>query len=280
MASSHHHQGHHHHHHAQPGPPGRSRAPFLWGIGLNGAYVAVEAGVGITVGSLGLVADAGHNASDVLALAVAWLGAALAARGPDERFTYGLKRSPVLASLLNALLLFAAMAVVAWEALGRLVHPVAVPGGPVVWVALGGLVVNGATALLFARGRDDLNMRAAFLHMVSDAAVTFGVLLAGIGILFTHAYWLDPAITLVVVAVVVWSTWDLFGEALRRSLDAVPSDLASADIRTALEGLPDVSEVHDLHVWGYGSRRWRSRPPCAPARRRRGPTSCSRAPAS
>jgi len=227
---------------------------FRWGIGLNAAYVVVEAGVGITVGSLGLVADAGHNASDVLALVVAWLGAALASRAPNERFTYGLKRSPVLASLFNALLLFAAMAVVTWEAVGRLLHPVAVPGGAVVWVALGGLVVNGGTALLFARGRSDINVRGAFLHMVADAAVTLGVLLAGVGIVLTGASWLDPAVTLLVVAAVLWSTWSLFAEALRRSLDAVPSGLQAAEIRRALEGLPEVDEVHDLHVWGFGSQ--------------------------
>lgn len=232
---------------------GDSHAAFKWGIGLNAAYVVVEAGVGISVGSLGLVADAGHNASDVLALAVAWLGAALAARAPDERFTYGLKRSPVLASLFNALLLFGAMAVVTWEAVRRLLHPVPVPGGPVVLVALGGLVVNGVSALLFVRGRSDLNVRAAFLHMLSDAAVTLAVLLAGIGILVTGARWLDPVVTLAVVGAVLWSTWSLFAEALRRSLDAVPSDLQAAEIRRSLEALPGVDGVHDLHVWGFGS---------------------------
>ncbi len=231
----------------------RSAAAFRWGIGLNAAYVAVEAVVGIGVGSLGLVADAGHNASDVLALAVGWLGAALAARRPSERFTYGLKRSPVLASLFNALLLFGVMGIVVWEAVGRLLHPAPVAGAPVVWVAFGGLVVNVGTALLFSRGRDDLNIRAAFLHMVADAAVTLGVLLAGLGIMLTGATWLDPAISLVVVAVVLWSTWSLFGEALRRSLDAVPTGLEAPQIRAALESLPGVEEVHDLHVWGYGS---------------------------
>jgi cobalt-zinc-cadmium efflux system protein len=248
-----HHHGNAHAGHAHPGAGVRSSAAFRWGIALNAGYVLVEAGVGLTVGSLGLVADAGHNASDVLALAVAWLGASLAARAPSERFTYGLKRSPVVASLLNALLLFAAMAVVTWEAFGRLLHPAPVPGGAVIWVALGGLLVNGGTALLFARGREDLNVRAAFLHMIADAAVTLAVLLAGIGILLTGATWLDPAITLVVAAVVLWSTWRLFAEALRRSLDAVPAGLRAVDIRRALERLPEVDEVHDLHVWGYGS---------------------------
>ena len=250
-----HHHGHAHtdHAHASESVSVRSRAAFRWGIGLNAAYVVVEAGVGIAVGSLGLVADAGHNASDVLALAVAWLGASLAARAPNERFTYGLKRSPVLASLLNALLLFAAMGVVTWEAFGRLLHPSPVPGGAVIWVALVGLLVNGGTALLFARGRDDLNVRGAFLHMVADAAVTLAVLLAGVGILLTGASWLDPAITLVVVAVVLWSTWNLFAESVRRSLDAVPAGLQATEIREALQRLPEVDGVHDLHVWGYGS---------------------------
>lgn len=243
---------HHHAHHAHAHAAGGRSAAFAWAIGLNAAYVVVEAGVGLTAGSLGLVADAGHNLSDVLALAVAWLGAALASRAPSERFSYGLKRSPVLASLFNALLLFAAMAVVAWEAVGRLVHPEPVAGGAVALVALVGLAVNGGTALLFARGGSDLNVRSAFLHMLADAAVTFAVLVAGVAIALTGASWLDPALTLAVVAVVLWSTLGLFTRALRHALDGVPRDLTAAEVRTALEQLPDVAEVHDLHVWGYG----------------------------
>lgn len=265
----------HAHPHPHPTPPARgpARGAFALAIALNAAYLVVEAGVGLAVGSLGLVADAGHNLSDVLALAVAWLGAALAARPPSERFTYGLRRSPVLASLFNTVLLVAAMGVVAWEAIGRLFQPMPVAGGAVALVAAGGLLVNGGTALLFVRGRADVNVRGAFLHMLSDAAVTFAVLVAGIVIALTGADWIDPVLTLAVVAAVLWSSWSLFTEALRHALDAVPGDLTTSEIRSALEGLPEVEEVHDLHVWGYGSQDVAltahlvtSRPPARPNR--------------
>lgn len=242
-----------HHGHAHAPRSGASPAVFAWGIGLNTAYVLIEAGVGLAVGSLGLVADAGHNASDVLSLVVAWIGASLATRAPSGRFTYGLKRSPILASLFNALLLFGAMAVVAFEAIRRLQEPVAVPPGPIVGVTLVGLLVNGGTAWLFARGRSELNTRAAYLHMLGDAGVTFAVLLAGVGIALTGAAWLDSAITLVVVTVVLFSGWRLFAESMRRSLDAVPPGLDVDAIRAALAGIDSVESIHDLHVWGYST---------------------------
>jgi len=226
---------------------------FAVGIALNSVYVVVEAGVGLAVGSLGLVADAGHNASDVLSLIVAWAGAKLARRPPTERFTYGLSRSPILASLFNALLLFGAMGVVAWEAAGRLREPSPVPGATIVWVTAIGLIVNTGTALMFAKGRSDLNIRGAFLHMAADAAVTLGVLLSGIAIHYTGAEWVDPAISLAIVVVVLWSTWGLFRESLRMSLDAVPADIDPSEIRRRLEVLPGVAEVHDLHIWGMST---------------------------
>lgn len=239
--------GNHHH-----GPQDFSRA-FAIGIGLNTMYVIVEAAVGLSIGSLGLVADAGHNASDVLSLILAWAGARLARRPPTARFTYGLSRSPILASLFNALLLFGAMAVVAWEAIGRFEDPATVPGMTIVWVTLVGLVVNTGTAWMFARGRSDLNIRGAFLHMAADAAVTLGVLLSGVAILQTGAAWIDPAISLVVVAVVLWSTWGLFRDSMRLSLDAVPEGVDPEAVRAWLEDLPGVAEVHDLHIWAMST---------------------------
>lgn len=253
MADAHDHAHHGHAHGHVHAPPGASPRAFAWAIGLNAGYVVVEVIVGLAIGSLGLVADAGHNASDVLSLVVAWIGASLATRAPSGRFTYGWKRSPILASLFNALLLFGAMAVVAFEAVRRLQQPVAVPGLPIVLVTLVGLAVNGGTAMLFFRGRDDLNTRGAYLHMLADAGVTFAVLLAGIGIALTGATWLDPVVTLAVVAVVLWSGWSLFAEAMRRSLDAVPSGLDLEAIRRALVELEPVEDVHDLHVWGYST---------------------------
>jgi len=237
------------HHHA---PQDFSRA-FAVGIALNSAYVAVEAGVGLTIGSLGLLADAGHNASDVLSLIVAWAGARLSRRPPSRRFTYGLSRSPILASVFNALLLFGAMAVVAWEAIGRFEDPAPVPGMAIVWVTLAGLVVNTGTAWMFARGRSDLNIRAAFLHMAADAGVTLGVLLSGLAILQTGAAWIDPAVSLVIVVVVLWSTWGLFRDSMRLSLDAAPEGIDPAEVHGCLAALPGVSEVHDLHIWAMST---------------------------
>ena len=201
------------------------------------------------IGSLGLIADAIHNASDVLSLIIAWIGSRLAQRGPSERYTYGLKRSPILASLMNALLLFGAMGAVAWEAIGRLQDPSPVAGATIIWVTSVGLVVNFGTAYFFMKGRDDLNIRGAFLHMMADGLVTLGVLVAGVLIIFTNANWLDPVISLVVVAVVLWSTWELFVDSVRYSLDAVPEDINPEEVKAYLADLPGVEEVHDLHIW-------------------------------
>ena len=213
----------------------------------------MEAVIGLSIGSLGLVADAGHNASDVLALIIAWLGARLAQRPPSERFTYGLKRSPIVASLFNALLLFGAMGVVTWEAIERLQHPVPLPGATIIWVTLIGLVVNFGTAALFIRGQSDLNIRGAFLHMMADGAVTLGVLVAGIVIILTNANWLDPVISLIIVVVVLWSTWGLFRDAVQLSLDAVPNAVDPQAVRSFLASLPGVTDVHDLHIWAMST---------------------------
>ena len=239
-----------HEHAHEPRDFGRA---FAIGIALNTAYVALEAGVGFAIGSLGLLADAGHNASDVLSLIVAWTGAKLAQQAPTERFTYGLSRSPILASLFNALLLFGAMAIVAWEAVRRFDDPAPLPGLTIVWVTLAGLVVNVGTALLFVRGREDLNTRSAYLHMMADAGVTLGVLISGLIIAFTGVLWVDPAVSLLIVGVVLWSTWDLFRDAMRLSLDAVPKGIDPREVRQALEALPDVREVHDLHIWAMST---------------------------
>lgn len=222
---------------------------FAVGIALNTIYVLVEAVIGLRIGSLGLVADAGHNASDVLSLIIAWVGAYLAQRSASERYTYGFKRSPIVASLFNALLLFGAMGIVLWEAIGRLQNPEPLAGATIIWVTLIGLVVNFGTALLFLRGSNDLNIRGAYLHMLADGLVTLGVLVAGILIIFTKAYWLDPFISLLIVGVVLWGTWGLFRDALRLSLDAVPGDIDVTAVRNYLTSLPRVASVHDLHIW-------------------------------
>lgn len=243
---SHSHAGHSHQ------PPDFGKA-FRLGIVLNSLYLIVEAGVGLAIGSLGLVADAGHNLSDVLSLAIAWGASHLSRKPPQGRYTYGYARSPILASLLNAFLLFGAMAIVAWEALHRLQDPAPVPGMPVIWVSLIGLAVNSGTALLFAKGRSDLNIRGAYLHMVADAAVTLGVLIAGIVILYTGANWVDPAVSLVIVGVVLWGTWGLFRDAMKLSLDAVPQGIDHVEVRKTLLTLPGVEDIHDLHIWALST---------------------------
>lgn len=243
---SHNHAGHSHQ------PPDFGRA-FGIGIVLNTLYLVVEAGVGLAIGSLGLIADAGHNLSDVLSLAIAWGASHLSRKPPRGRFTYGYSRSPILASLFNALLLFGAMAIVAWEAFHRLQNPAPVPGMPVIWVSLVGLIVNSGTALLFAKGRSDLNIRGAYLHMVADAAVTFGVLISGIVILYTGANWVDPAVSLLIVGVVLWGTWGLFRDAMKLSLDAVPQGIDHVEVRKTLLALPGVEDIHDLHIWALST---------------------------
>ena len=246
MAHTHH--GHRHDHHHGHAPRSFGRA-FLIGIILNALYVGLEALFGLFTGSLALLADAGHNASDVLSLLVAWGATILARRPPTGRYTYGFRRSPILASLFNALLLLVAMGGVVWEAVGRIGHPAKLAGGTVFWVAAVGLVVNTGTALLFAAGKDDLNIRGAYLHLLADAAVTLGVMVAGLAIVFTGAAWLDPVVSLAIAGVVLWSTWGLLRGSLEFSLDAAPESVDLDGIRHYLNALPGVKSVHDLHVW-------------------------------
>lgn len=227
---------------------------FGIGIAMNTVYVVVEAAVGLLIGSVGLIADAGHNAGDVLSLGAAWGGQRLSKRPATADFSYGLPRAPILGSLFNALLLFGAMGAVTFEAARRLAHPAPLPGMPIVYVTVVGLFVNFGTALLFVRGRDDLNVRTAFVHMIADGASTGGVLVAGLLIHFTGADWLDPAISLAIVGLVLWSTWGLFTDAVFMLADAVPKGIDLAAVRASLIDLPEVTSVHDVHVWPLSTR--------------------------
>jgi cobalt-zinc-cadmium efflux system protein len=243
-----HSHGHHHHHAADYG-----RA-FAIGIALNGAYVAGEAVYGFLANSLALIADAGHNAGDVVSLGLAWLAASLARRAPSSRFTYGLASSSILAALANAVLLALVTGAIAWEAVLRLMQPQPAAGALIMGVAAVGILVNGATALMFVSGRNrDLNVRSAFLHMASDAVVALGVVATGAAILATGWLWLDPAISLVIGAVIVWGTWSLLREALALALAGVPAGVDQAGVARYLAGLPGVTEVHDLHIWGMST---------------------------
>jgi cobalt-zinc-cadmium efflux system protein len=251
LSHDHHQHGHSHSHSHAPVDYGRA---FAIGIGLNLAYVAAEAGYGLAAGSLALLADAGHNLGDILGLALSWGAAVLGRRGPSDRFTYGLRSSSILAALANALILLVVTGGIAWEAIRRFGHPVAVTGEIVAWVAAVGIVVNGVTALLFARGRgNDLNLRSAFLHMAADALVTAGVVVAGVAIALTGWLWLDPAVSLVVSAVIVYGTWDLVRQALHLALDAVPQGVDAAAVRAHLLAQPGVTALHDLHIWGMST---------------------------
>ena len=236
-------------HHHSHGPANYGRA-FAIGIALNLGFVIFEGAYGYLSNSLALVADAGHNLSDVLALVLAWGATVLTQRLPTPKRTYGLRRSSILAALFNALLLLLAIGAIGWEAVRRLMNPGPVEGETVIWVALVGIVINTATALMFMRGREhDINIRGAFLHMAADAGVSLGVVLAGFAILATGWAWLDPVVSLAIVVVIFISTWGLLKESVNMALDAVPAGIEPADVKGYLARLPGVVDVHDLHIW-------------------------------
>ncbi|MFN6934477.1 MAG: cation diffusion facilitator family transporter [Tsuneonella sp.] len=242
--------------HSHDHPHGHSHAPvdygpaFAVGVVLNLAFVGVEAVAGILSGSMALLADAGHNLSDVLSLALAWGASVLAKQPAGGRFTYGYKSSTILAALANAGLLLVAIGGIAFETVNRMGEPPAVEGRTMMVVAGIGILINTGTALLFVRGRKhDINIRGAFLHMAADALVSLGVVIAGAAILLTGARWIDPATSLVIVAVIAWGTWGLLKDSVKLSLNAVPGHIDEAAVRTHLVSLPGVTTVHDLHIW-------------------------------
>lgn len=226
------------------------RKVFAIGIALNVSYVAVEAVFGLLAHSLALVADAGHNLSDVLSLLLAWGASEFAQSKPSKRFTYGLRSSSILAALANAIILLIAIGAIAWEAFQRFSQPQEVPAVTVMVVAGFGVLINAATALLFMSGRHrDLNIKGAFLHMAADAGVSLGVVLAGLAIKLTGQYWIDPAMSLVIVAVIAIGTWGLLRESIRLALLAVPEGVELERVEHYLASLPGVTAVHDLHIW-------------------------------
>jgi cobalt-zinc-cadmium efflux system protein len=241
----------HAHHHPAPGNYGRA---FALGVALNVLYVAVEAGYGFYSGSLALLSDAGHNFSDVVGLLLAWGGHALTSVAPSPRRTYGWRGASVLAALGNALLLLAATGAIAWEAVHRLAEPAAVGGLPIIVVALIGVVINTITALLFWSGRrHDLNVRGAFLHMAADAGVSLGVVLAGLGIYATGWTWIDPVTSLVIAAVIFFSTWGLLTASVNLAIQGVPEGIDPLAVQDYLSSLDGVTAVHDLHIWAMST---------------------------
>lgn len=247
MGHDHHHgEGGHSHSHA-PADFGRA---FLIGILLNAGFIVFEVVFGLMSDSLALLADAGHNLSDVIGLVLAWVASELAKRVATSRRTYGWKRATVLAALFNALLLLIGVGAIVWEAIKRFSEPTHVAGGTVIWVAALGIAVNGVTALLFMSGRkNDINVRGAFLHMAADAGVSAGVMISGAVILFTGWTWLDPVVSLLVAFFILLSTWELFTDSLNLSMDAVPESIDPDAVRTYFAELPEVTEVHHIHIW-------------------------------
>ncbi len=253
----------HDHHHR--GPASAPRAghhhsstdyghAFLIGTLLNVGFVAVEAAYGLLINSVALLADAGHNLSDVLGLLLAWGAATLSRRAPSAHFTYGLRRSSILSALFNAVFLLVAIGAIAFEAVRRLSEPQPVAGGVVMAVAAVGVLVNGFTAWLFARGgKHDINIRGAYLHMAADAGVSAGVVISGLLILQTGWLWIDPVTSLIVVTVILFGTWGLLRRSVNMALDRVPEHIPPLDVVAALHGLPGVTRIHDLHIWSLST---------------------------
>ncbi len=246
----------HSHSHDNGSGHGHAHAPadfgraFQIGIVLNTAFVIIEAVYGWISGSMALIADAGHNLSDVLALMLAWGASVAAKKPPSARFTYGYKSSTILAALANAGLLLIAIGAIAFETLHRMAEPQPVEGMTMVIVAGIGILINAGTAMLFMRGRhDDINIRGAFLHMAADALVSLGVVIAGIAIIYTGSLWIDPAVSIVIVLVIAWGTWGLLKDSVAMSLLAVPRNISESGVRAYLSGLDGVEAVHDLHIW-------------------------------
>jgi cobalt-zinc-cadmium efflux system protein len=257
MASHDHHDDGHAHgprgHGYMHAPADVGRA-FAIGIGLNTAFVVVELIFGVLGNSVALIADAGHNMSDVLGLVIAWIASVLTRRPPSQRYTYGLGGSSILAALFNAVFLLVAVGAIAWEAVLRLFNPEPVAAGTVMIVAAIGIAINAFTAWLFASGRkSDLNIRGAFIHMAADAAVSAGVVLAALVVLQTGWLWVDPVTSLAIVGAIVWSTWGLLRDSIAMSLAGVPRSIDAGAVQRYLESCSGVSAVHDLHIWSMST---------------------------
>lgn len=261
MAHDHHaHDPSHDHGHSHGhGGHGHSHAPtdfgtrFLWAAALNSAFIIAEIVYGLKANSLALLADAGHNFSDVISLILSWAAWWLAKKKPVAGFTYGFRGASIMAALFNAILLMVAVGGIIWEAVQRFSGHETVQGDIVMWVAGAGILVNGFTAWLFAQGQSDLNIKAAFAHLAADAVVSAAVVIAGLAMLLTGWAWLDPTLSIVVSLVIVWGTWGLLRDSVRLSLQGVPPHIDFNKVKAFLGGLPGVTDVHDLHIWGMST---------------------------
>lgn len=245
---------HHHHHHDHSNKIESLNSVFIISIVLNLLFVAVEAAVGLWGNSLGLLSDAGHNLGDVFSLLLAMFAFKLAAVHSNRKYTYGYKKSTILISLVNALILVAAVVAIFVESIRKFRNPEPVNGDMVIWTAVIGIAVNGLTAfLLMKRQKGDLNVRGAFMHMVADTLVSFGVVVSGIVIKYTGLYFIDPIVGIVISVVILVSTWNLLSESIRLSLDGVPANIDIEDLKSEMESVPNVSGVHHLHVWAIST---------------------------
>ena len=241
----------HSHHHHEMNNYNRS---FAIGIALNVIFVVIEVSYGLMADSLALIADAGHNLSDVLSLMLAWGASYLATKHPTQKRTYGLRKVTIMASLISAVLLLVALGGIAWESIERLSSPQPVDGLTIIVVAAIGVIINTATALLFVKGQaHDLNIRAAYLHMAADAAISLGVVVAGVVIMLTGWLWLDPVLSLGIVVVILLGTWGLLRDSINLSIDAVPEGINVSEIKEYLHSLEGVSDMHDLHIWALST---------------------------
>lgn len=241
------------HSHSHTSVPDKLNLAFAVGVALNIALVVAEVGYGVFAHSIALLADAGHNFGDVLGLLLAWGALFLSSKNPTAKYTYGFRSTSILAALLNGGLLLIATGAIAWEAIRRIAEPSPVAGGTVIVVAAIAIFINSLSAWLLRGNKNDLNAHGAFLHLVSDAAVSLGVLIAGVIILATGWYWADPVVSIGISIVIVWSTWGLLREAVNMSLDAVPSSINAAEVKKYLEGLTGVVRIHDLHIWSIST---------------------------
>lgn len=245
---------HHHHHHPQIINPADNGKAFIVGIGLNALFVIVEVVVGIINNSMSLLTDAGHNLSDVASLILSLVAFRLAKKKSTDKFTYGYKKTTVLAALFNAVFLLIAIGILGFESVHRLFNPEAVKGNTIAWVAGVGIFINVITALMFFKNRKtDLNIKSAYLHMMSDALVSVGVVAGGILIVYTGWYWVDPAIGLVIMLVILIGTWSLLADSFRLSVDAVPPDIDMNEIKGVIASQPDIIEVHHIHIWALST---------------------------
>ncbi len=249
QAQSHSHD-HHHHHHA----PKNYNNAFIIGIALNFIFVIVEAVYGFFSHSLALMADAGHNLSDVAGLLLAWGAFWLVRKKPNTQFTFGLRKSTIFSALLNSIILLMAVGIIIWEAIHRLFSPNIIESKTVMIVAGIGILVNAMTALLFFKDKDDdMNIKGAYLHMAADALISLGVVISALIISYTSWYWLDPIISIVISLIIIYGTWDLLVGSLKLSMDAVPEGINPLEVKKYLESLEYVTDVHDLHIWGLST---------------------------